>query len=72
MMEVLKYISLKMKELFERWNKPTPKFWKKVQKNGLAIGVLGGVIVKFNPIIGGVLVTIGSTISALAQLTIEE
>ena len=61
-----------MKELFERWNKPTPKFWKKVQKNGLAIGVLGGVIVKFNPIIGGVLVTIGSTISALAQLTIEE
>lgn len=61
-----------MKELIKRWNSPTPKFWKKVQKNGLAIGVIGGVIVKFNPIIGGILVTIGSTISALAQLTIED
>ena len=61
-----------MKELIKRWNSPTPKFWKKVQKNGLAIGVIGGVIVKFNPIVGGVLVTLGSTISALAQLTIED
>lgn len=61
-----------MKELIKRWNSPTPKFWKKVQKNGLAIGVIGGVIAKFNPIIGGVLVTLGSTISALAQLTTED
>jgi hypothetical protein len=61
-----------MKELIKRWNSPTPKFWKKVQKNGLAIGVIGGVIVKFNPIVGGILVTLGSTISALAQLTIED
>lgn len=61
-----------MKELIKRWNSPTPKFWKKVQKNGLAIGVIGGVIAKFNPIVGGILVTLGSTISALAQLTIED
>lgn len=61
-----------MKELIKRWNSPTPKFWKKVQKNGLAIGVLGGVIIKFQPIVGGILVTLGSTISALAQLTIED
>lgn len=61
-----------MKELIKRWNSPTPKFWKKVQKNGLAIGVIGGVIVKFNPMIGSFLITIGSTISALAQLTIED
>jgi len=58
--------------LIKRWNSPTPKFWKKVQKNGLAIGVIGGVISKFNPIVGGVLVTLGSTISALAQLKIED
>lgn len=61
-----------MKEIIERWNKPTPKFWKKVQRNGLAIGVIGGIIVKINPLIGGIIVTIGSTMSALAQLTIEE
>ncbi len=61
-----------MKELFNRWNKPTPKFWKKVQRNGLAIGVIGGIIVKINPLIGGIIVTLGSTMSALAQLTIEE
>ena len=72
MMEVLKFIRLRMKELFNRWNKPTPKFWKKVQRNGLAIGVIGGIIVKINPLIGGIIVTIGSTMSALAQLTIEE
>jgi hypothetical protein len=61
-----------MKEIIQRWNKPTPKFWKKVQRNGLAIGVIGGIIVKINPLIGGIIVTIGSTMSALAQLTIEE
>ncbi len=61
-----------MKKLIERWNKPTPKFWKKVQKNGLAIAVLGGVIVKFQPLIGGIIISVGSTISALAQLTIED
>jgi len=61
-----------MKELIKRWNSPTPKFWKKVQKNGLAIGVIGGVVAKFNPIVVGVLVTLGSTISALSQLTIED
>ena len=61
-----------MKELIERWNKPTPKFWKKVQRNGLAIGVIGGIIVKINPLIGGIIVTLGSTMSALAQLTIED
>lgn len=61
-----------MKHLIERWNKPTPKFWKKVQKNGMALTILGGVIVKFQPVIGGIVISIGSTISALAQLTIEE
>jgi hypothetical protein len=61
-----------MKNLVKRWNAPTPKFWKKVQKNGLAIAIIGGVIIKFNPMIGGIVTTIGTTMSALAQLTIED
>jgi hypothetical protein len=61
-----------MKQLIERWNKPTPKFWKKVQKNGLALSILGGVIVKFHFLVGGIIISVGSTISALAQLTIED
>lgn len=60
-----------MKHLIERWNKPTPKFWKKVQKNGMAIAVVGGIIIKFNPIVGGVITTIGTTISTIAQLAVE-
>jgi len=61
-----------MKEVIKRWNSPTPKFWKKVQRNGAAIAIIGGVIIKFNPIIGGIVTTIGTTMSALAQLTIED
>jgi len=61
-----------MKEVIKRWNCPTPKFWKKVQRNGAAIAIIGGVIIKFNPIIGGIVTTIGTTMSALAQLTIED
>lgn len=60
-----------MKELIKRWNSPTPRFWKKVQKNGMAIAVVGGIIIKFNPIVGGVITTIGTTISTIAQLAVE-
>jgi hypothetical protein len=61
-----------MKELVKRWNSPTPKFWKKVQRNGAAIAIIGGIIIKFSPIVGGIITTVGSTMSALAQLTIED
>jgi Na+(H+)/acetate symporter ActP len=60
-----------MKELVRRWNAPTPKFWKKVRRNGAVLGIVGGLIAKVNPIIGGVILTIGTTISAIAQLTEE-
>ena len=30
-----------MKNLFNRWNSPTPKFWLKVQKIGIVAGSLG-------------------------------
>lgn len=61
-----------MKELKRRWNAPTPRFWKKVQKQGMAIAIVGGVIIKFNPAIGGIVTAVGSTISTLAQLAEEK
>jgi ABC-type xylose transport system permease subunit len=65
--------------LLERWNAPTPKFWKRVQKIGLAAGAVGAVLIAA-PIalpaavvtIGGYLVTAGSITAALSQLTVED
>jgi ABC-type protease/lipase transport system fused ATPase/permease subunit len=67
-----------MKALTKRWNAKTPKFWKTVQKIGLAAGAVGAVIVAA-PValpaavitIGGYLVTAGSITAALSQLTVE-
>lgn len=63
----------------QRWNAPTPKFWKRVQKIGLAAGAVGAVLIAA-PIalpaavvtIGGYLVTAGSITAALSQLTVED
>lgn len=59
----------------ERFNAPTPKFWIKAQKVGIAIGSLGAILVA-PPIglsvVGGYLITAGSIIGVLSQLTIED
>ena len=63
----------------KRWNAKTPKFWKTVQKIGLAAGAVGAVLVAA-PIalpagiiaVGGYLVTAGSLTAALSQLTVED
>lgn len=62
-----------MDSLIERAKKPTPKFWKKVQKVGIAIGIIGGALVTFpvTATIGAIVVTMGTTIAGLSQLTIE-
>lgn len=62
-----------MDSLIERAKKPTPKFWKKVQKVGIAIGIIGGALVTFpvTATIGAIVVTVGTTIAGLSQLTIE-
>ena len=60
-----------------RWNSPTPIFWKKIQRIGLAVGAVGAVLVAA-PValpaavvtIGGYMVTAGSITAALSQLTI--
>lgn len=65
-----------MKEILERWSEPTPKFWQKIRKYGIILGVIGGVIATA-PIsfpativtIAGYLVTIGTVTTVLAQTT---
>lgn len=66
-------------ELKERWNCRTPKFWKKVQKIGIVLGVIGGAILGL-PIslpvavvsASGYLIVAGSVTAALSQLTKED
>lgn len=65
-------------ELKERWQSKTPNFWKKVQKIGIACGVIGGVLVSA-PVslpaalitVGGYMIAVGSVTAALSQLTKE-
>ena len=68
-----------MKELKERWNSKTPTFWKKVQKIGVACGIVGAAIVSA-PIalpaaivsVSGYLIVAGSLTAALTQLTKDD
>ena len=64
-----------LKNLKNRWNAPTPNFWKKVQSVGIVIGGLGAVFVAppFGlTLIGGYMVAVGSVAGVLSQLTIDE
>jgi hypothetical protein len=62
-------------KIIERLKAPTPKFWKKVQRIGITIGGLGAILIA-PPIglslVGGYLITAGSVIGVLSQLTIED
>jgi hypothetical protein len=62
-----------MGTLIDRAKKPTPKFWKKMQKIGIGIGIVGGALVAFpvTAAVGAIVVTVGTTIAGLSQLTIE-
>jgi len=67
-----------METLKNRWSSKTPKFWKKIQKIGIAAGTIGGVLVA-SPVmlpativsIGGYLLLVGSLTATLSQLTVE-
>jgi hypothetical protein len=59
-------------KVIERLKAPTPKFWQKVQKVGVVLGVIGGALVTPFPPAGGVLITAGTIITALSQLTVED
>jgi uncharacterized membrane protein HdeD (DUF308 family) len=63
----------------ERFLGKTPKFWKKVQRIGVvALGISG--VIMASPIAlpaaaitaAGYLATVGGTITALSQLTVED
>ncbi len=68
-----------MTNIKKRWNAPTPKFWKNVQKIAIAVGAAAGVIVAA-PItlpaavvtVAGYLVTAGTVAATLSQLTVED
>jgi hypothetical protein len=58
----------------QRFKAPTPNFWKRVQAIGITIGGLGAILIA-PPIglsvVGGYLITAGSVIGVLSQLTVE-
>jgi ABC-type xylose transport system permease subunit len=68
-----------MTNIKKRWNAPTPKFWKNVQKVAIAIGAAAGVVIAA-PItlptavvtVAGYLVTAGTVAATLSQLTVED
>ncbi len=68
-----------MKEIKNRWNAPTPKFWKKVQKIGMVAAGIATVIATAPVALpaaivaaGGYLVVAGGAIATVSQLTIED
>jgi hypothetical protein len=63
-----------MNELKKRWNAPTPKFWQKVRKFGIAIGTLGGILVTIPAtiVVAPYLITAGSVIAVISQLTVDD
>lgn len=65
--------------LKERWQSKTPKFWKKVQRIGVAIGVIGATIVAAPVVLpaslvtaAGYMVAAGTVTATLSQLTKED
>jgi cytochrome bd-type quinol oxidase subunit 1 len=66
-MEVLKLLK-------NRWNAPTPNFWKKVQSVGIAIGGIGAVLIAppFSFAFAPYMVAVGSVAGVLSQLTVDE
>ena len=65
--------------LKERWQSKTPTFWKKVQRIGVALGVIGATIVAAPVALpaslvtaAGYLVAVGGVTAALSQLTVED
>ena len=68
-----------MKHLKHRWNAPTPKFWKKVQRVAIVAGTIAGIIIAA-PVtlpaavitVAGYVATAGTVAATLSQLTVEQ
>jgi len=59
-------------KILDRLKAPRPKFWVKTGKVGVALTILGGVLVTLLPMVGGTLLTIGATIKSISHLAIED
>ena len=65
--------------LVQRFNAPTPKFWKRVQQAAITVGAIAGVILTA-PItlpaavvtVAGYAITAGTVAATLSQLTVED
>ena len=60
-----------MREISKRWNSETPHFFKKVINFGIILGIVGSGLITLpaTAVVGGVLVTVGITATAIAKLT---
>lgn len=60
-----------MREIKKRWNSDTPMFFKKVIHVGIVLGLIGGGLITLpaTASIGAILVTVGTTATAIAKLT---
>ena len=62
----------------QRWNAPTPRFWKKVQTIGLSLAGISAVILSA-PVslpagiitLAGYMATAGGVVGVISQLTVE-
>jgi len=67
------------KNLRERWNAKTPKFWKRVQRWAIISGAVAGAIIAAPVALPAALITtatyvaaISATIATTSQLTVED
>lgn len=65
--------------IVQRWKAPTPKFWKKVQKLGLAIGAIGTALVAAPVALpvavvstASYMILAGTITAGLSQLTVKD
>ena len=68
-----------MKNLKDRWNAKTPKFWKRVRNIAITLGAIAGVILTAPVSLpaavitaAGYLATAGPVAATLSQLTVED
>ena len=67
------------KNLKERWNGKTPKFWKRVQRWAIITGAVAGAIIAAPITLPTVVITtatyvatVATTAATLSQLTVED
>ena len=67
------------KNLKERWDSKTPKFWKRVQRWAIITGAVAGAIIAAPVTLPAVVITtatyvatVATTAATLSQLTVED